>query len=364
MATIDFKSIITDEAITYARAASTNAGWHLTPVKWAISTSQGDLSTSRTTNSMFTPWIQQPFSGIYASGSNKLLHSVVIPPDAYATEMVIGELYFIYTDYYGNEFLYAIAQPTGNLTFTPGVSQSYVFTFTLNNTNVADTVEIKYTYPQDIDAHNNDAKAHSYLVATDGSRNLTDILSYDRELSFNNDRQIVDKGYVDKSITPVIHDINTTYCPPGSMMWWPRSTPPTGWVVRHGQALSRTTYSALFNVIGTTYGAGNGSTTFNVPDDRGRFIRGYLSGTTAGFGQTQGDGLPNITGGWSWDFVKNVSGGWGAIARGSTHASGGGSGKTLDYTDYSFDASRVNSIYGAANEVRPKNRNYLPIIKY
>ena len=100
MATIDFKSIITDEAITYARAASTNAGWHLTPVKWAISTSQGDLSTSRTTNSMFTPWIQQPFSGIYASGNNKLLHSVVIPPDAYATEMVIGELYFIYTDYY------------------------------------------------------------------------------------------------------------------------------------------------------------------------------------------------------------------------------------------------------------------------
>jgi microcystin-dependent protein len=48
------------------------------------------------------------------------------------------------------------------------------------------------------------------------------------------------------------------------------STPPTGFLLEDGSAVSRTTYSALFAVIGTTYGAGDGSTTFNLPDSRGR----------------------------------------------------------------------------------------------
>ncbi len=50
--------------------------------------------------------------------------------------------------------------------------------------------------------------------------------------------------------------------------WW--STVPSGYLLEDGSAVSRTTYSALFAVIGTTYGAGNGSTTFNLPDSRGR----------------------------------------------------------------------------------------------
>lgn len=49
-----------------------------------------------------------------------------------------------------------------------------------------------------------------------------------------------------------------------------RSAAPSGWLLCYGQAISRTTYSILFAAIGTTYGAGDGSTTFNVPDLRGR----------------------------------------------------------------------------------------------
>ena len=55
------------------------------------------------------------------------------------------------------------------------------------------------------------------------------------------------------------------------------NAPPTGWLVCNGSAISRATYAALFAVIGTTFGVGDGSTTFNIPDSRGRTLVGYKS---------------------------------------------------------------------------------------
>lgn len=52
------------------------------------------------------------------------------------------------------------------------------------------------------------------------------------------------------------------------------STAPSGWLLCYGQAVSRTQYPVLFNVLSTTYGAGDGSTTFNIPDMRGRAVAG------------------------------------------------------------------------------------------
>jgi microcystin-dependent protein len=60
------------------------------------------------------------------------------------------------------------------------------------------------------------------------------------------------------------------------------TTVPTGWLYCNGSAVSRATYSALFSVIGTTWGVGDGTTTFNVPDLRGAFLRGYGAGTING----------------------------------------------------------------------------------
>ena len=57
---------------------------------------------------------------------------------------------------------------------------------------------------------------------------------------------------------------------PGVIQIWPGNTPPAGWLLCNGQAVSRTTYANLFSVLGTAYGQGNGSTTFNVPDLTGR----------------------------------------------------------------------------------------------
>jgi hypothetical protein len=65
----------------------------------------------------------------------------------------------------------------------------------------------------------------------------------------------------------------TAAVPVGTMAMWPTATAPTGWLHMNGQAVSRTTYASLFAVLGTAYGVGDGSTTFNVPEARGEFPR-------------------------------------------------------------------------------------------
>jgi len=70
----------------------------------------------------------------------------------------------------------------------------------------------------------------------------------------------------------------------GEIRLWPTAAAPTGWLFCAGAAVSRSTYSALFAVIATTYGAGNGSTTFNLPNFAGRSPVGV--GTSAATGAT------------------------------------------------------------------------------
>ena len=62
--------------------------------------------------------------------------------------------------------------------------------------------------------------------------------------------------------------------PAGAIMAFAMNGAPTGWLGANGSVVSRTTYANLFTAIGTTYGAGDGSTTFQLPDLRGYFVRG------------------------------------------------------------------------------------------
>ena len=62
--------------------------------------------------------------------------------------------------------------------------------------------------------------------------------------------------------------------PVGAIVMWPAGTAPDGWLLCNGQAISRTQYSALYDVITTTFGAGDGSTTFNLPNFTGRSPQG------------------------------------------------------------------------------------------
>ena len=83
--------------------------------------------------------------------------------------------------------------------------------------------------------------------------------------------------------------------PSGTVLAFARNTAPVGWLKANGAAVSRATYAALFAAIGTTFGAGDGSTTFNVPDLRGEFLRGWDDGRGAdpgrAFGSAQADEL-------------------------------------------------------------------------
>ena len=67
---------------------------------------------------------------------------------------------------------------------------------------------------------------------------------------------------------------DATVLPAGILLPFGGSSSPTGWLLCDGQAVSRTTYSDLFDIIGTTFGIGDGSSTFNVPDMRGNFPLG------------------------------------------------------------------------------------------
>lgn len=69
---------------------------------------------------------------------------------------------------------------------------------------------------------------------------------------------------------------------------WFTGTAPTGWLLCNGDAVSRTTYADLFALIGTTFGVGDGSTTFNVPDFRGRVPAGVDGGAFTPIGLTLG----------------------------------------------------------------------------
>ena len=105
-------------------------------------------------------------------------------------------------------------------------------------------------------------------------------------------------GVVDFAQTPTVSGISLM--PTGVILEYGGFSAPSGWLLAQGQAVSRTTYANLFAVIGTAYGAGDGSTTFNLPDKRDRFTVGagasYSRGATGGSATTSSAGTHNHTG--------------------------------------------------------------------
>ena len=80
----------------------------------------------------------------------------------------------------------------------------------------------------------------------------------------------------------------TAATPAGAVMPFAMQTAPTSWLECDGSAISRTTYATLFAAIGTVYGIGDGTTTFNLPDLRGEFVRGWDHGRGVDTGRVFG----------------------------------------------------------------------------
>lgn len=150
--------------------------------------------------------------------------------------------------------------------------------------------------------------------------------------------------------------------PTGALLYWPTETVPDGYLERDGSSLSRTTYAALFAVIGTMYGTADASH-FNLPDDRGMFSRGWDHGASVdpdaatrtapgatGATLTAGDHVGTEQADAFEAHVHTELRPWGGGAQSGSGAEG------------SF--ATVNTGSTGGNETRPTNRAYMPIIKY
>ncbi|WP_291144341.1 phage tail protein [Dokdonella sp.] len=152
--------------------------------------------------------------------------------------------------------------------------------------------------------------------------------------------------------------------PPGSSMLWWTDTAPTGWVFLEGQAISRTTYPRLFALFSTTFGVGDGSTTFNLPDVRGRFPRFWDHGkgldpdaatrtAPAGSSVTAGDHVATLQ---DDQFEAHTH----SYDRSAPNAINAGQGSGFAGNGA---ASTASGSAGSGTETRPTNMNVGVIIK-
>lgn len=148
--------------------------------------------------------------------------------------------------------------------------------------------------------------------------------------------------------------------PTGSVIPFAGETPPEGFLLCNGQEVSRVTYARLFNVIKEKFGAGDGVTTFQVPN----LVEKFIEGTESSVGQTLNAGLPNITA--KMNQMMTDSGGEfsGAVyVTGKPRTKGWQSADFDEIRNLAFDASKSNAIYGKSNTVQPPAVKMLLIIK-
>jgi microcystin-dependent protein len=148
--------------------------------------------------------------------------------------------------------------------------------------------------------------------------------------------------------------------PAGAIMPFAMNGAPTGWLAADGTAVSRSTYATLFAAIATTYGVGDGSTTFNVPDLRGYFVRGTgtnSDGTVSGtFAAKQADAFQG--------HYHNL--------RQGTFVQGGSNNTVISAQNHNFDVNSVvspitdgtNGTPRTASETRPRNIAMFYCIKF
>lgn len=153
--------------------------------------------------------------------------------------------------------------------------------------------------------------------------------------------------------------------PAGTVITYAGTKTPGGYLFCDGSAVSRTTYSKLFAAIGTTYGIGDGSTTFNLPKiNDNRFIE-YVS-TNDTIGEQKDAGLPNITGKFYGPRVNSVPESTGAFAVEQTGYVYGASDDSGEMgMNFAFDASKCSDVYkNDVTTVQPKSITLKAYIKY
>lgn len=151
--------------------------------------------------------------------------------------------------------------------------------------------------------------------------------------------------------------------PVGAEVYWPSDSVPDKFFEEDGSEISRSTYSELFSAIGTRYGTGDGSTTFNLPDARGLFVRNFDNGAGNDPDSTS---RTNSGGGYTGDTVGSLQGYQVQSHRHQTefeyqpNAQGG----AVCLSNWNGTLSRPYTLYAGGNETRPINAYRMLIMKY
>ena len=142
--------------------------------------------------------------------------------------------------------------------------------------------------------------------------------------------------------------------PAGAVFYFAANSAPSGYLEADGAAISRTTYSALFAVVGTTFGSGDGSTTFNLPDLRGEFLRGWDNGKGTDSGRTFGS---------FQDHQLQLHSHTEKFGNNSPHQDQAGSGTADNDINTTGQTSTSGTTGNFGSETRPRNIALLPCIK-
>ena len=198
------------------------------------------------------------------------------------------------------------------------------------------------------------------LGAYDGSKAITvNIEQKKLTVNVNGVKAGEYNGDADKTINITVSE----GAQPGDYKMIAGSTIPDGWLLCNGAAVSRTTYAKLFAAIGTRYGSGNGSTTFNLPNFNDRHVLGTTN--TSKLGSYVSAGLPDITGtvqiGGYPLMTTDHKGAFYAVSQGNadTHCQD----SSIRATVLGFSASKSNGIYGNSSTVQVPASYTLIIIR-
>jgi microcystin-dependent protein len=167
------------------------------------------------------------------------------------------------------------------------------------------------------------------------------------------DNEITTAKILDGNVTlaKLVTAVQQALLPAGAVQAFAMNSAPAGWLAADGSNVNRTTYASLFSAISTTYGAGDGSTTFALPDLRGYFVRGSGTngdGTAAGtFGVKQADELKSHAHVQRWS--RGVS---------------PGTGLGVPWSDGTASSSTLATADAGGTETRPKNIAMLYCIKF
>ena len=210
-----------------------------------------------------------------------------------------------------------------------------------------------------------------HLTATDeeGNNGKTLLGTSNGILQWNNKNVIRSVNNIEADVNGNVQ-LGNLVAIPGENKYFALNTPPDGYLVCNGANVSRETYADLFAVIGTTFGAGDGSTTFNIPDLRDRYI---IGANTNALGTQIAEQLPNIKGSISAISALSTAGifatsGSGALTGSSENTvqdfradlTAGG----IRSSSLVFNASSSNSVYKNSGKVYPLSLALLPCIKY